>query len=287
MTDMSGAAPAAAPGVAAIAAATEAIRARAGARQPRIAVVLGSGLGGLTERMRDAVHLPYSEIPGFPLPTVEGHGGELVIGEFGGRQVLMQSGRFHMYEGHDAATAALPVRVMAELGITTLLLTNAAGGINPGFNPGMLMLIRDHLNLTGRNPLVGNLVPGDTRFPDMTEAYDRGLRKLAHEAARAQGVELAEGVYAGLLGPTYETPAEVQMLTRLGADAVGMSTVVEVIAARARGIRCAGISTITNLAAGISPRPLSHAEVMETANRVRDQLGSLVEGLLKRIDDLK
>ncbi len=268
-------------------AAVSAIKPRLEGRAPRIAIVLGSGLGGLSSRVGNSVAIPYAEIPGFPPPTVEGHDGRLVVGKFAGQVVLMQSGRFHMYEGHDAATAALPVRVMAELGITTLLLTNAAGGINPGFKPGMLMLIRDHLNLTGRNPRVGNLVPGDTRLPDMTEAYDRGLRKLAHEAASSQGVELAEGVYAGLLGPTYETPAEVQMLTRLGADAVGMSTVVEVIAARARGIRCAGISTITNLAAGISPRPLSHVEVMETANRVRDQLGSLVEELLRRVKSEK
>jgi purine-nucleoside phosphorylase len=215
---------------------------------------------------------------------VEGHDGRLVAGQFAGQFVLMQSGRFHMYEGHDAATAALPVRVMAELGVTTLLLTNAAGGINAAFTPGTLMLIRDHLNLTGRSPLVGQAPPGEIRFPDMTDAYDRGLRTIAHAAAAEQRIALAEGVYAGLLGPSYETPAEVQMLSRLGADAVGMSTVVEVIAARARGIRCAGISTITNLAAGISRRPLSHAEVMETANRVRDQLGALVERMVGHQD---
>lgn len=265
-------------------AAVRAIQARLEGRSPRMAVVLGSGLGGLASRVTSSVAIPYSEIPGFPRPTVEGHDGRLVVGSFAGRDVLMQSGRFHMYEGHDAATAALPVRVMAELGITTLLVTNAAGGINAAWKPGTLMLIRDHINLTGRNPLVGELMPGDARFPDMTEAYDKGLRSIARETAKEQGVELAEGVYAGLLGPTYETPAEVQMLARLGADAVGMSTVVEVIAARARGIRCAGISTITNLAAGISPQPLSHVEVMETANRVRDELGRLVEGMLGRVD---
>lgn len=265
-------------------AAVSTIKARLDGRAPRIAIVLGSGLGGLSSRVTDSVAIPYAEIPGFPPPTVEGHDGRLVIGNFAGRVVLMQSGRFHMYEGHDATTAALPVRVMAELGVTTLLLTNAAGGINAAWKPGMLMLIRDHLNLTGRNPLVGTLRPGDTRFPDMTEAYDKGLRNIAHEAAREAGIELTEGVYAGLLGPTYETPAEVQMLTRLGADAVGMSTVVEVIAARARGIRCAGISTITNLAAGISAQPLSHVEVMETANRVRDKLGRLVEAVLGKVE---
>ena len=264
-------------------AAVAAIKPRLEGRSPRVAIVLGSGLGGLSSRVTGAVAIPYAEIPGFPPPTVEGHDGRLVAGTFAGQQVLMQSGRFHMYEGHDAATAALPVRVMAELGVTTLLLTNAAGGINAGFKPGMLMLIRDHLNLTGRSPLVGMAVPGDTRFPDMSEAYDRGLRQIAHAVAQEQGYTLAEGVYAGLLGPSYETPAEVEMLERLGADAAGMSTVVEVIAARARGIRCAGISTITNLAAGRSPRPLSHVEVMETANKVRDTLGGLVEGILRRI----
>lgn len=265
-------------------AAVAAIKPRLEGRSPRVAIVLGSGLGVLSSRVTDAVAIPYAEIPGFPPPTVEGHDGRLVAGTFAGQQVLMQSGRFHMYEGHDAATAALPVRVMAELGVTTLLLTNAAGGINAGFKPGMLMLIRDHLNLTGRSPLVGMAVPGDTRFPDMSEAYDRGLRQIAHAVAQEQGYTLAEGVYAGLLGPSYETPAEVEMLERLGADAAGMSTVVEVIAARARGIRCAGISTITNLAAGRSPRPLSHVEVMEAANKVRDTLGGLVEGILRRID---
>ncbi len=261
-------------------AAVSAIRPRLEGRTPRVAIVLGSGLGGLSSRVTESVAIPYAEIPGFPPPTVEGHDGRLVAGQFGGQQVLMQSGRFHMYEGHDAATAALPVRVMAELGVTTLLLTNAAGGINAGFRPGMLMLIRDHLNLTGRSPLVGKVVPGDTRFPDMTEAYDRGLRQLAHAVAQEQGIELVQGVYAGLLGPSYETPAEVEMLERMGADAAGMSTVVEVIAARARGVRCLGISTITNLAAGRSRQPLSHVEVMETANRVRDQLGALIAGIV-------
>lgn len=265
-------------------AAVAAIKPRLEGRTPRVAIVLGSGLGGLSSRVTEAVAIPYAEIPGFPPSTVPGHEGRLVAGQFAGQQVLMQSGRFHMYEGHDAATAALPVRVMAELGVTTLLLTNAAGGINPGFTPGTLMLIRDHLNLTGRSPLVGKAVPGDTRFPDMSEAYDRDLRTMAHAAAKQQGIELAEGVYAAMLGPSYETPAEVQMLTRLGADAVGMSTVVEVIAARARGIRCAGISTITNLAAGLSRHRLSHVEVMEAANQVREKLGSLVEAILVKCD---
>lgn len=266
----------------AIAAAAAAIRSRIGQKAPRFGVVLGSGLGGLTERVRDAVHIPYGEIPGFPLPTVEGHGGELVLGEFGGRQVLMQSGRFHMYEGHSAAVAALPVRVFAELGVKTLILTNAAGGIRRTFRAGTLMLISDHLNLTGMNPLLGMVLPHEERFPDLSEPYDAELRRLARAVARERGIAVDEGVYAGLLGPSYETGAEVRMLERLGADAVGMSTVVEVIAARARGIRCLGISTITNPAAGTTAAKLSHAEVMEVADRVKGELGAVVAEVVKR-----
>ncbi len=266
----------------AIAAAAAAIRARIGLKAPRFGVVLGSGLGGLTERVRDAIHIPYGDIPGFPLPTVEGHGGELVVGEFGGRDVLMQSGRFHMYEGHSATVAALPVRVFAELGVRTLILTNAAGAIRRTYRAGTLMLISDHLNLTGVNPLTGALLPRDERFPDMSEAYDADLRRLARDVARERGIAVEEGVYAGLPGPSYETGAEVRMLERLGADAVGMSTVVEVIAARARGIRCLGISTITNAAAGTTAAKLSHAEVMEVADRVKGELGAVVAEVVKR-----
>lgn len=265
-----------------IAAAAAAIRARIGQRAPRFGIVLGSGLGGLTDRVRDAVHISYADIPGFPLPTVEGHGGELVVGEFGGRDVLMQSGRFHMYEGHSAAVAALPVRVFAELGVKTLILTNAAGAVRRTFRAGTLMLISDHLNLTGMNPLVGALLPGEERFPDLSEPYDRELRRLARDVAREAGVAVEEGVYAGLLGPSYETGAEVRMLERLGADAVGMSTVIEVIAARARGIRCLGISTITNPAAGTTAATLSHAEVMEVADRVKGELGAVVSEVVKQ-----
>ena len=269
-------------GTEAIAAAAAAIRTRIGQRTPRFGVVLGSGLGGLTDRVRDAVHIPYGDIPGFPLPTVEGHGGELVIGKFGGRDVMMQSGRFHMYEGHSAAVAALPVRVFAELGVRTLILTNAAGAVRRTFRAGTLMLISDHLNLTGMNPLAGPLLPGEERFPDLSEPYDPELRKLARDVAREGGVAVEEGVYAGLLGPSYETGAEVRMLERLGADAVGMSTVIEVIAARARGIRCLGISTITNPAAGTTAAKLSHAEVMEVADRVKGELGAVVSEVVKQ-----
>jgi purine-nucleoside phosphorylase len=263
--------------------AAAAIRARLGTRRPDTAIVLGSGMGFLADALTDAVRIPYRDIPGFPLPTVQGHGGELVVGRLRGREVIAQSGRFHMYEGHSAQVSTLAVRVFGELGIGTLLLTNAAGGIRRNFTAGTLMLLSDHLNLTARNPLVGAALPGEERFPDMSDPYDTGLREIAREVARARGITLAEGVYAALLGPTYETPSEVRMLERLGADAVGMSTVVEVIAARARGMRCLAISTITNLAAGISPAPLSHAEVMATAERVKDELGSLIEGIVERL----
>lgn len=266
----------------AVARATDAVRQQLGSRRPEVAVVLGSGLGHLADRATDVVKIGYDRIPGFPLPTVQGHAGMLVAGQLGGREVILQSGRFHMYEGHPAATSALPVRVFGELGVGTIILTNAAGGIRRSFTPGTLMLISDHLNLTGRNALEGDALAGEERFPDMSVAYDADLRALARNVAGERGVTLAEGVYAGLLGPNYETPAEIRMLETLGADAVGMSTVIEVIAARARGMRCLGISTITNLAAGVSSHVLSHAEVMETAHRVQQQLGGLVEEVLAR-----
>ena len=271
------------PVAAAVDAAAAAIRARIAGDVPGIAIVLGSGLGFITERIEDAVRLRYAEIPGFPEPTVLGHGGELVIGQLAGRRVIAQSGRFHMYEGHDAATSVLAVRAFGALGVRTLLLTNAAGGVRRTLQPGTLMLIADHINLTGRSPLIGEVLPGEERFPDMSDPYDRELRQVAREAARERRVALAEGVYVGLLGPSYETPAEVRMLERLGADAVGMSTVMEVIAARARGMRCLGISTVTNLACGIGAEPLSHAEVMEVANAVRGELAALVEGIVERL----
>jgi purine-nucleoside phosphorylase len=264
-------------------AAAAAIRERLGSRRPKIAIVLGSGLGFLTEHISDEVRIPYSEIPGFPATTVIGHGSELVAGQLAGKQVLAQSGRFHLYEGHDASVTALPVRAFRVLGIDTLVLTNAAGGIRRTFSSGTVMLIADHINLTFRNPLTGPILPGEERFPDMSEPYDRSLRALARQVSRDRRVALDEGVYVQLLGPSYETPAEIRMLDRLGADAVGMSTVVEVIAARARGLRCLGFSVVTNLAAGISPTKLHHAEVMETANRVRDELAALVEGVIERM----
>ncbi len=266
-----------------IEAAAEAIRERWGKRRPKMAIVLGSGLGYLADQVQEGVRIPYREIPGFPEPTIVGHGGELVIGRFAGKEVLAQSGRFHMYEGHSAATAALPVRVFGALGIETLLLTNAAGGIRRTFSSGTVMLIADHINLTFRNPLIGPVVAGEERFPDLSDPYDRSLRELARAVAVDRRIPLQEGVYVQLLGPSFETPAEIRMLERLGADAVGMSTVVEVIAARARGIRCLGFSVVTNLASGLSPTKLSHEEVLETAKRVSREVGGLIEGVVERL----
>jgi len=266
-----------------IEAASAAIRAKIGSRRPKVAVVLGSGLGGLADRSGEAIRILYGEIPGFPETTVIGHGGELVIGQLAGKEVLAQSGRFHLYEGHQASVAALPIRVFATLGIETVILTNAAGGIRRSLTSGALMLMNDHINLTFRNPLIGPVLPGEERFPDMSDPYDRSLRALAHEAARDQHLALQDGVYVQLLGPSYETPAEIRMLQRLGADAVGMSTVLEVITARARGLRCLGISVVSNAAAGILPQKLDHIEVMEAARRVGGQLAGLVEGIIAKL----
>jgi purine-nucleoside phosphorylase len=268
---------------AALATTVTAVRARLGARAPEVAVVLGSGLGGLADRLTDAVRIPYAEIPGFHVPTVEGHTGELVVGTLGGRSIVAQSGRFHLYEGHGADVAALPARLFAELGVKIFIVTNAAGGVRSDLGPGTLMLITDHLNLTGQNPLTGPALTGEARFPDMSTAYDPELRALARDVARGQGTELKQGVYAALLGPSYETPAEIRMLRTLGADAVGMSTAPEVIVANARGMRCLGISTVTNAAAGVSESKLSHAEVMETARQVGRRLGDLIEGVVARL----
>ena len=249
-------------------------------RIPETAIVLGSGLGRLAARLQAPQPISYAEIPGFPATTVVGHEGRLVAGTLGGTPVLVQSGRFHLYEGHSADTVALPVRVMAALGVRTLILTNAAGGVRRTFTRGALMLIADHVNLTFRSPLIGPLLPGEERFPDMSAPYDADLRAHARAVARERGIPLEEGVYLQLLGPTYETPAEVRMVERLGAEAVGMSTVVEVIAARARGMRCLAFSTITNPAAGITGDRLSHDEVMEVAARVSGDLERLVEGVV-------
>lgn len=263
-----------------VAGAAEAVRKAIAPRKPGVAIVLGSGLGFLGEEIRDAVRVPYARIPGFPQPKVAGHAGELIAGTLEGASVVAQSGRFHLYEGHDAELAALPVRVFAALGVTTLILTNAAGGIRRTFRPGALMLIADHINWMTRNPLIGPVADGDERFPDMSDPYDSELRAVARRVAVTERIPLEEGVYLAVLGPSYETRTEIRMLERLGADAVGMSTVPEVIAARARGVRCLGISTITNLAAGLGGQKLSHQEVLETAERVKGDLGRLVRGIV-------
>ena len=269
-------------GAAAAQKAARSIEGRFGA-VPTVGLILGSGLGGIADVIQHPVRVPYAEVPGFPTATVVGHAGELIAGTLEGRRVVALSGRFHMYEGHDAALAGFPVRVLHALGIQTLIVSNAAGGIRASFSPGTVMLLRDHVNLMFRNPLVGAVEPGDIRFPDMSEPYDAGLRAMAHDVASSQGLRLEEGVYFGLLGPTYETKAEVQMLTTLGADAVGMSTVPEVIVARALGLRVLGFSCITNLACGLAAAPITHQEVLETTARVAAQLQQLVRGIVARL----
>ena len=262
--------------------AAQAIGKRTKGRQPAVAVILGSGLGGLAAAIETAVRIPFGDIPGFPEATVVGHEGAAIVGSLGGREVVALSGRFHMYEGHSAALAAFPVRVFHAMGVRDLFVSNAAGGISSRLAVGDLMMISDHLNLMGANPLVGPAQDGETRFPDMTDAYDPGLRKILRTTAEALDILVREGVYAGLLGPSYETPAEVKMLKLLGADAVGMSTVPEVIMARALGIRVAGISCITNAAAGVTGSALSHAEVLETTRRVSSAFEALVTEYLAR-----
>lgn len=264
-------------------AAAEALRARLSSRLPRTAVVLGSGLGGLARRLVDAQTVAFATLPGFPAATVPGHAGEFIAGTSGGREVLFQAGRVHRYEGHAADVVALPVRVLARLGVSTLILTNAAGGLRPDFVPGTLMLVADQVNLTFGNPLAGAVRAGEVRFPDMSDPFDARLREVARTVARAQGRPLQEGVYAGVTGPSYETAAEIRMLRRLGADAVGMSMIHEVVAARALGLRCLGLSTITNLAAGLSRDRLTHDEVLEAGRQVRDGVWDLLEGVIARI----
>ncbi len=248
-------------------------------------LILGSGLGAFADSLENAVRIPYDEIPHFARSSVEGHSGTLVLAEFEpGFSVACMQGRFHYYEGHDMGTVVYPVRVMQQLGAEILIVTNAAGGINADFRAGDLMLITDHLNLIGNNPLIGkNCDDLGPRFPDMSEAYSATLRIIAQEKAKELGIDLKQGVYAAGSGPTYETPAEVRMLRTLGADAVGMSTVPEVIAANHMGMEVLGISCITNLASGISPHRLSHQEVMETGQRVRQHFIALLEGVLRRL----
>ena len=249
-----------------------------------IGVILGSGLGDYAEALEDAVKLPYSEIPGFPRSTVAGHAGMWCCGTLYGKRVVMMQGRFHYYEGYGMKDVTLPVRVMQKIGVKTLVVTNAAGGVNLGYHPGELMVIGDMFSMTAQNPLIGpNLDAFGPRFPDMSCAFDKELRALAHECANEQGFALREGVYAQMTGPTYETPAEIRMLRTLGADAVGMRIVPEVIVARHGGMRVLGISCITNMAAGILDQPLNHAEVTETANRVKGQFRNLLDRIIEKM----
>jgi purine-nucleoside phosphorylase len=252
---------------------------------PDVAVVLGSGLGDFANTLADATVLPYAAIPEWPSSAVVGHAGTLVVGTHAsGARVAALSGRAHLYEGHHVSRAVFGVRAMVRWGVPRIVLTNAAGGINTAFTQGALMLIEDHINMLGSNPLVGpNVEALGVRFPDMTYVYDRGLRALALDAAASVGVPLQRGVYLATLGPSYETPAEIRAFRTLGADAVGMSTVPEAIVARHMGLEVVGISCITNMAAGVLPQPLVHEEVMATAARVRGQFESLLEGLLGRI----
>jgi purine-nucleoside phosphorylase len=263
--------------------AARALRSRLGTRSPTIGLVLGSGLGALLEEIEQPIAIPFAEIPGFPPPSVEGHAGRMVAGLLEGREVLALAGRFHLYEGHPPEVVALPTRVMHALGVRTLLLSNAAGGLRPTFRAGDLMLITDHINLTWRNPLIGPTAAGEQRFPDMSAPYDPDLLALARTAAVDAGVPLVEGTYLALAGPAYETPAEVRAYRLLGADAVGMSTVPEVIVARALAIRVAAVSCITNVHTGAPGPPLTHEEVLEVAARARARFARLVRAILARL----
>ncbi len=250
---------------------------------PAVGVVLGSGLGAWADSLTSLDRIPYGEIPRMPQSTVVGHAGNLCLGLAGDVPVACLQGRVHLYEGHDPERVVFGVRLLARLGCRAILLTNAAGGLAPGFAPGDLMLVTDHLNLMGKNPLTGpNIEAFGPRFPDMTEAYDPALRAAAREAAIETGTKLHEGVYAGLLGPTYETPAEIRMIATLGASAVGMSTVPEIIALRHMGVPAAAISCITNLAAGISKSKLDHSEVEATARATRDRFTALLSAWVRR-----
>ncbi len=252
---------------------------------PRVGLVLGSGLGSFAEKLTNRIAIPYEDIPHFPVPSgVVGHAGELVLGDVGRTPVAVLSGRVHFYEGRAMTDVVFPVRVLARLGVGAVILTNTAGGIRRTFKPGDLMVIRDHINAFGTNPLIGaNEEALGARFPDMSVVYDKDLRRLAKETARSLKVPLREGVYLGNSGPSYETPAEIRAYARIGADAVGMSTVPEAIALRHAGVRILGISTITNMAAGILPEPLVHSEVLATTKRVGQRFVSLLNALVPKI----
>ena len=260
------------------------VRALCGRSLPEIAIVLGSGLGDFADTLQDSVVTPYTALPHWATSAVVGHAGRLVVGSVQGKRIAALSGRVHLYEGYDLATVVFATRVMGRLGVKQLILTNAAGGINTGFAQGGLMIIDDHINMMGSNPLMGrNDDRLGVRFPDMSEVYSRRLRQVADDAARARGISVTHGVYVAVHGPSYETPAEIRYFRTIGADAVGMSTVPEAIAARHMGMEVLGISCITNMAAGVLPRPLVHDEVMETARRVRGSFISLLEGIVERL----
>lgn len=255
--------------------------------RPSIGIVLGSGLGGFADSLTGATEFPYEQIPHFPRSSVTGHKGRLLTGTFGGVPLFVMSGRVHAYEGYSAQDVVFPARVLATLGVKTLMLTNAAGAVNTAFKPGELMVITDHINLTGLNPLVGPELPElGPRFIDLSAAYDPKLAEMCDQAARRIGLNLRKGVYAGFLGPSFETPAEIKMVRTLGADAVGMSTVLETIAAHHMGVRVLGISCMTNMAAGILPQKINHVEVMEIGRQVQsvfiELLASLLPGLQKQ-----
>jgi len=249
--------------------------------QPKIGLILGSGLGVLADEIENPTKISYEDIPGFPVSTVEGHAGQLVIGELNGVEVIAMQGRFHYYEGYGLDVVTYPVRIMKEFGVEMLLVTNAAGGVNRSFQAGDLMLITDHINNTGQNPLIGeNIKEHGVRFPDMSSAYDQKLQQIAKQTAESISVHMQEGVYVWNTGPSYETPAEIRMLEKMGGDAVGMSTVPEVTVARQAGIKCIGISCISNMAAGILDQPLTHDEVIETTEKVRESFLQLVKQLI-------
>ncbi|MCT8138795.1 purine-nucleoside phosphorylase [Anaerobacillus sp. CMMVII] len=253
--------------------------------KPEIGLILGSGLGILANEIENPIEIPYDEIPGFPVSTVEGHAGQLVIGTLEGKQVIAMQGRFHYYEGYSLERVTFPVRVMKELGVKSVIVTNAAGGINETFTPGDLMIITDHINNFGDNPLIGPNDPAQgVRFPDMSTAYSKTLVKLAKQVAMSLDIVIKEGVYVGNTGPSYETPAEIKMLRTLGGDAVGMSTVPEVIVAKHSGLEVLGISCISNMAAGILDQPLTHDEVIETTEMVKANFLSFVKEIVKEMN---
>jgi purine-nucleoside phosphorylase len=264
--------------------AAEFISAKMKKRKPRVAVVLGSGLGGVADAVTEAIEIHYGDIPNFPISTVEGHAGKLIIGSLGGVDVLLMKGRFHFYEGYSMQEITLPVRVFSLLGVHSLVLTNAAGGTSVHLGPGTLMLINDHINLMGDNPLRGkNEDRFGLRFPDMTDVYTFAYRELAKESARELGINLAEGVYLALRGPIYETPAEVRMMRNLGGDALGMSTVPEAVVARHAGMKVLAFSCITNYAAGMSGEEINHLEVMDVGEKAGKQLAELIVHLIPRL----